>query len=173
MACPDPTSPPYYARRAAGGVGLIIFRFSQWKANHYDAQIASTPAELQALLTPLIEAGVDVLHPSTRRHYQPAFPDADPQLTLPGWTKKLTGLPVIAVGSVGLQTEFNPGKRDGDLIAPAPVDRLLEHYQAGEFDVIAIGRALLADPGWVNRLRDDALEGFVGYHAESALASLR
>ncbi len=89
-----------------------------------------------------------------------------------GWTKEITGLPVIAVGSVGLATAFKPGKRDGDPIAPAPVDRLLEQFDAGEFDLIAIGRALLADPAWVNRLRDDALDGFGGYHADSALASL-
>jgi 2,4-dienoyl-CoA reductase-like NADH-dependent reductase (Old Yellow Enzyme family) len=80
---------------------------------------------------------------------------------------------VIAVGSVGLATEFRPGKRDGEPIPPAPVDRLLAQFEAGEFDVIAIGRALLADPGWVNRLRDGALDEFGGYHAERALASLR
>ena len=42
----------------------------------------------------------------------------------------------------------------------------------GEFDVVAIGRALLADPAWVNRLRDDALDGFDGYEPESALSTL-
>jgi 2,4-dienoyl-CoA reductase-like NADH-dependent reductase (Old Yellow Enzyme family) len=159
-------------REAVGPDYPIIFRFSQWKALIYDARIAATPAELEAVLTPLVEAGVDVLHPSTRRHYVPPFPDEDPQLSLSGWTKKVTGVPVIAVGSVGLQTEFNPGKRDGGPIPPAPVDRLLDQYGAGEFDVVALGRALLADPGWVNRLRDGALDEFGGYHAETALARL-
>jgi 2,4-dienoyl-CoA reductase-like NADH-dependent reductase (Old Yellow Enzyme family) len=159
-------------RDAVGRDFPIVFRFSQWKADHYDAQIATSPAELEALLTPLVDAGVDVLHPSARRHYLPAFPDADPALTLPGWTKKITGLPVIAVGSIGLQTAHRSGK-PGDLVPPAPVNRLLEQYETGEFDVVALGRALLADPTWVNRLRDDALDGFIGYHADSALASLR
>lgn len=159
-------------RAAVGPDYPIIFRFSQWKSNHYDAGIAATPAELEALLTPLVDAGVDVLHPSTRRHYVPAFPDTDPRLSLSGWTKKLTGAPVIAVGSVGLATEFNPAKRFGDPIPPAPVDRLVAQFADGEFDIVAIGRALLADPAWVNRLRDDALDGFSGYHAETALAGL-
>jgi 2,4-dienoyl-CoA reductase-like NADH-dependent reductase (Old Yellow Enzyme family) len=159
-------------REAVGPDFPIGYRFSQWKADHYDAQIATTPAELEALLTPLIDAGVDVLHPSTRSHYVPAFPDSHPALSLSGWTKKLTGLPVIAVGSIGLQTAHRSGK-PGDLVPPAPVARLLEQYEAGEFDVVALGRALLADPTWVNRLRDDALDGFIGYHADSALASLR
>jgi 2,4-dienoyl-CoA reductase-like NADH-dependent reductase (Old Yellow Enzyme family) len=95
----------------------------------------------------------------------------DPEMSLPGWTKKVTGVPVIAVGSVGLKTEFTPG-RPGGRIPPAPVDRLLDQFQAGEFDVVAIGRALLADPTWVNRLRDDALDGFNGFDAEVALAGL-
>jgi 2,4-dienoyl-CoA reductase-like NADH-dependent reductase (Old Yellow Enzyme family) len=161
-------------RASVGPDFPIIFRFSQWKMHHYDASIATTPAELETLLVPLVEAGVDVLHPSTRRHYLPAFAGgagADAELSLPGWTKKITGLPVIAVGSVGLQTEFKPG-RPSDPIPPAPVDRLLTQYEAGEFDVVAIGRALLADPNWVNRLRDDALDDFGGYDAAAALSGL-
>jgi 2,4-dienoyl-CoA reductase-like NADH-dependent reductase (Old Yellow Enzyme family) len=159
-------------REAVGPDFPIVFRFSQWQTDHYDARIADTPGELETLLAPLIDAGVDVLHPSTRRHYAPAFPESDATLSLSGWTKKLTDVPVIAVGSVGLQTEHRSGK-PGDPVAPAPVDRLLEQFRGGEFDIVAIGRALLADPAWVNQLRDDALDGFTGYHAETALASLR
>lgn len=158
-------------RDAVGPDYPIIFRFSQWKATDYAASIADDPTQLQDLLTPLVEAGVDVLHPSTRRHYVPAFPDHDRELSLAGWTKKVTALPVIAVGSVGLETQFR-GEKRGDMIAPAPVDRLVEQFEAGEFDVVAIGRALLADPQWVNRLRDGELDGFTGYDAEVALAAL-
>ncbi|MCW2559925.1 MAG: 1,2-oxophytodienoate reductase [Mycobacterium sp.] len=158
-------------RAAVGPDFPIIFRFSQWKQTDYTASIADDPAELQELLAPLVDAGVDVFHPSTRRHYKPAFPNSDSELTLAGWTKKVTGVPVIAVGSVGLETEFTPGRAGGP-IPPAPVDQLLDHYGSGEFDVIAIGRALLADPTWVNRLRDDSLDGFHGFDAETALARL-
>jgi 2,4-dienoyl-CoA reductase-like NADH-dependent reductase (Old Yellow Enzyme family) len=158
-------------RAAVGSDYPIIFRFSQWKQTDYTASIAEDPTELQELLAPLVNAGVDVFHPSTRRHYKAAFPDGDPELSLSGWTKKVTGVPVIAVGSVGLETEFTPG-RAGGRIPPAPVDRLLDQYATGEFDVVAIGRALLADPTWVNRLREDSLDGFNGYDAESALAQL-
>lgn len=161
------------AVRAAVGPGFpIAFRFSQWKINRYDAQLAATPDELEELLAPLIGAGVDVFHPSTRRHYLPAFPDHDPRLSMAGWVRKLTGLPVIAVGSVGLDTEFAFRLGAGERIPPAPVCRLLDEYEAGEFDIVAIGRALLADPGWVARLRDGALDGFAGFDADSALARL-
>ncbi|MGE2690527.1 NADH:flavin oxidoreductase [Mycolicibacterium pulveris] len=158
-------------RAAVGPDYPIIFRFSQWKGTDYTASIADDPSQLQQLLMPLVEAGVDVLHPSTRRHYVPAFPDQDSALSLAGWTKKLTGVPVIAVGSVGLQTQFRSEKR-GQVIAPAPVDRLVEQFDAGEFDLVAIGRALLADPGWVNRLRANELDTFAGYDPATALASL-
>ncbi|MDV3130252.1 12-oxophytodienoate reductase [Mycobacterium sp. 21AC1] len=161
------------AVRAAVGPGFpIIFRFSQWKINRYDAQLAATPVELEKLLIPLIKAGVDAFHPSTRRHYLPAFPDHDPRLSMAGWVKKLTGLPAIAVGSVGLDTEFKFRLGEGERIPPAPVCRLLDEFEAGEFDIVAIGRALLADPGWVARLRDGALDGFAGFDADSALARL-
>ena len=158
-------------RAAVGPDYPIIFRFSQWKGTDYAASIADDPTQLAELLTPLAEAGVDVLHPSTRRHYVPGFPHYDRELSLAGWTKKVTGLPVITVGSVGLETQFR-GEKQGQVIRPAPVDRLVEQFEAGEFDVVAIGRALLADPEWVNRLRDGALDGFNGYDARIALSAL-
>ena len=159
-------------RVAVGPDFPIIFRFSQWKGADYDASIVDDPTELQELLAPLVDAGVDVFHPSTRRHYAAAFPEVDPELSLAGWTKKVTGTPVIAVGSVGLDTAFqDEGPRTE--IAPASADRVVAQFEAGEFDVIAIGRALLADPAWVNRLRDDTLDGFNGYEPKVALSSLR
>jgi 2,4-dienoyl-CoA reductase-like NADH-dependent reductase (Old Yellow Enzyme family) len=158
-------------RAAVGPDFPIIFRFSQWKGTDYDASLVGDPTELQELLAPLVDAGVDVFHPSTRRHYAAAFPDVDPVLSLAGWTKKVTGVPVIAVGSVGLDTAFrDEGPRKQ--ISPAAADQVVAQFDAGEFDVIAIGRALLADPTWVNRLRDDALDGFNGYEPESALSTL-
>ena len=158
-------------RGAVGPDYPIVYRFSQWKASDFGASIVGNPVELQELLGPLVDAGVDLFHPSTRRHYAPAFPDADPALSLSGWTKKVTGVPVIAVGSVGLETQFR-SERPGDVIQPAAVDRLVDQFEAGEFDLAAIGRALLADPTWVNRLRDDTLDGFNGYDAAVALAGL-
>lgn len=59
-------------------------------------------------------------------------------LSLAGWTKKVTGVPVIAVGSVGLQTQFRSEKQ-GEVIAPAAIDEVVSQFQAGEFDVIDIG----------------------------------
>ncbi|OBB57523.1 12-oxophytodienoate reductase [Mycobacterium sp. 852013-51886_SCH5428379] len=158
-------------RAAVGPDFPIIFRFSQWKGTDYTASIADDPTQLQELLTPLAEAGVDIFHPSTRRHYLPAFPDHDSAMSLAGWTRKVSGRPVVTVGSVGLETQFRSEKR-GQVIQPAPVDRLVEQFDAGEFDIVAIGRALLADPAWVNRLRSGELDRFAGYDPEVALSAL-
>ncbi|MGE2727966.1 12-oxophytodienoate reductase [Mycolicibacterium vaccae] len=158
-------------RAAVGPDYPVILRFSQWKGTDYNASIAADPIELQELLGPLIDAGVDMFHPSTRRHYLPGFPDADPTMSLAGWTKKVTGVPVIAVGSVGLETQFR-SEKPGQVIAPADLDRLVEQFDAGEFDVVALGRALLADPGWVHRLRTGTIDGFAGYDPATALAAL-
>lgn len=128
------------------GVGdlPISFRYSQWKADQYDARIAETPQELEAILTPLADAGVDAFHVSTRRFWLPAF-EGSP-LTLHGWTKKITGKAVIAVGSLGIDTQFgeNPtGERSVASITPAA-----QLLAAGEFDLLATGRTILADPEW-------------------------
>src|SRR6185437_12556392 len=78
----------------------IVFRFSQWKATDYDARIAADPAELQILLTRLAASGVDVFDVSTRRFWLAAFPGSP--FSLAAWTRRLSGCPTIAVGSIGL-----------------------------------------------------------------------
>jgi 2,4-dienoyl-CoA reductase-like NADH-dependent reductase (Old Yellow Enzyme family) len=83
--------------RSAVGVHFpICFRFSQWKVHDYDARIVNCPSELERLLLPLVDAGVDIFHTSTRRIWEPGFSGSE--MTLAGWTKKITGKPVIAVG---------------------------------------------------------------------------
>ncbi|MEV0280690.1 NADH:flavin oxidoreductase [Streptomyces sp. NPDC050610] len=123
----------------------IVFRMSQWKLGAYQARIAETPQELEVVLAPLAEAGVDAFHCSTRRYWLPEFEGSD--LNLAGWAKKLSGKAAISVGSVGLGTEFITMHRDerGDV---TDIDRLLDRMERDEFDVVAIGRALLADPDW-------------------------
>ncbi|HZZ53910.1 MAG TPA: hypothetical protein VFE26_06455, partial [Trebonia sp.] len=102
-------------RAATGPQFPIAFRFSQWKGSDYNAQIAENPAELEAFLAPLAAAGVSVFHASTRRYWVPAFDG--PGRTLAGWTRQLTGLPVITVGSVGVAAPFLGVADDGKTAA--------------------------------------------------------
>ena len=147
-------------RIATGPDFPIILRFSQWKQQDYDARLASNPAALEAFLAPLVSAGVDAFHCSNRRFWQPEFP-AEPggaTMNLAGWTKKLSGKPVITVGSVGLDTDFittftgkSAEHSSGNLQA------LVNMVARGEVDLVAVGRALLADPTWVIKVRDGRL----------------
>ncbi|MET7476319.1 NADH:flavin oxidoreductase [Streptomyces sp. NPDC005648] len=127
----------------------VIFRFSQWKLWAWEARLAETPGELEAVLAPLAEAGVDAFHASTRRHWTPEFEGSD--LNLAGWAKKLTGKPAITVGSVGLDGDF----LEAFLGKGAPLkglDGLLDRLEAGEYDLVAVGRALLQDPEWAAKV---------------------
>jgi len=94
--------------RLAVGELPIIIRISQWKSRNYDAKVATTPQELERWVKVLVNAGVDAIHCSQRRILEPEFPSVDGPhgLNLAGWVKKLSGLPTISVGSVGLSSEF-------------------------------------------------------------------
>jgi 2,4-dienoyl-CoA reductase-like NADH-dependent reductase (Old Yellow Enzyme family) len=158
-------------RAAVGEDFPIIFRFSQWKQQNYDAKLCQTPEELETFLTLLSNAGVDIFHASTRRFWLPEFEGSD--LNLAGWTKKLTNKPVITVGSVGLDSDFTgEGSMDlGGTSNPTGIDGLLERLNNDEFDLVAIGRALLVDAQWVNKIRDKK-EGEIAPFNKEALMKL-
>jgi 2,4-dienoyl-CoA reductase-like NADH-dependent reductase (Old Yellow Enzyme family) len=137
-------------RREVGPDFPICLRYSQWKLQDFTARLAQTPAELETFLAPLVDAGVDIFHASTRRFWLPEFDDSD--LNLAGWTKKLTGKPVITVGSVGLDQEF-VSAFVGVGAQTRGLEDLLARFDRGEFDLIAVGRALLQDPAWVEKIR--------------------
>lgn len=152
-------------RKAVGPDFPIALRFSQWKSEDYTAKLASTPAELEHFLKPLIEAGVDVFHCSTRRFWEPEFPDSE--LNLAGWVKKLTGKPTITVGSVGLDGDFMSFFTEGKSSGVVKIDGLIERLERGEFDLVAIGRALLADPAWTSKIRDGLLDELTPFTKEA------
>lgn len=146
----------------------LIIRLSQWKAQDFTARNAATPDELLAWLTPLAEAGVDMFHCSQRRFWEPEF--AGSPLNFAGWAKKLTGKPTITVGSVGLDGDFVAGF-GGQTSKPASLDELVRRLEAEEFDLVAVGRALLVDPRWPEKVRAGRFTELAGFE-RSALATL-
>ncbi|MFD4790421.1 NADH:flavin oxidoreductase [Streptomyces sp. NPDC058459] len=142
----------------------VIFRYSQWKQQDYSARLAETPEELEAILAPLSAAGVDVFHASTRRYWQPEFDGSD--LNLAGWTKKVTGKPVITVGSVGLNGDF-VGAFQGEGSPVKGIEDLLDGLERGEYDLVAIGRALLQDPEWAAKVLAGRFDELAAYDAAS------
>ncbi|MFE2278862.1 NADH:flavin oxidoreductase [Streptomyces sp. NPDC059454] len=153
------------AVRAAVSPGFpVIFRYSQWKQDAYDARLAETPQELEAILAPLAAAGVDAFHASTRRYWLPEFEDSD--LNLAGWTKKLTGKPAITVGSVGLDGEFIEAFQ-GRGAGLGSIDNLLDRMERDEFDLVAVGRALLQDPSWAAKVLAGRFDELAPYEPAS------
>jgi 2,4-dienoyl-CoA reductase-like NADH-dependent reductase (Old Yellow Enzyme family) len=143
------------AVRAAVGPDLpIILRVSQWKQQDFSAKLARTPDEIADWLVPLKEAGVDIFHASQRRFWEAEFPEIDGKdgLNFAGWVKKLTGAATISVGSVGLSGEFIAAF-GGEKSSPVGIEGLIRRMEREEFDLIAVGRAILNDPKWVSKVR--------------------
>ena len=153
-------------RAAVGADYPIIFRFSQWKQQDYTAHLAPTPELLEQFLAPLADAGVDIFHCSQRRFWEPEFESSE--LNLAGWTRKITGKPCITVGSVGLDGEFLQFMVNTDKVAQtANIDGLLERLEADEFDLVAVGRALLVDPQWADKVREGRFEDIAPFSREA------
>ena len=138
-------------RAAVGPDFPVIIRLSQWKMPLFDFKLARTPDEMAAWLEPLADAGADAFHCSQRRFWEAEFEGSD--LNMAGWAKKLTGKASITVGSVGLSGDFIGGF-GGEVSHPASLDELVRRLERGDFDLVAVGRALLADPEWAAKVRD-------------------
>jgi 2,4-dienoyl-CoA reductase-like NADH-dependent reductase (Old Yellow Enzyme family) len=150
-------------RRAVGEDFPILLRLSQWKPLDYNFQLAKTPQEMEAWLTPLAQAGVDIFHCSQRRFWETEFPNSD--LNFAGWAKKLTGKATITVGSVGLSNEFIESFKGAGSSA-TQIDEVVRRLERGDFDLVAVGRSVLSDPGWVRKVQEDRTTELVGFRVE-------
>jgi len=155
-------------RAAVGPQFPVIIRLSQWKQQDFAAKLAPTPADMEAWLAPLAAAGADAFHCSQRRFWEPEFEGSD--LNFAGWAKKLTGKVAITVGSVGLTGDFIAAY-GGEKSAPAALDDLVRRLERGDFDLVAVGRALLQDPDWALKVREDRTEELMDFD-RAAMATL-
>ena len=144
-------------RRLAPGMPVIL-RMSQWKMVDYDAMLADTPQELEAMLAPVVEAGVDLFDCSQRRFWEPTFEGSD--LNLAGWVKKLTGVPTLTVGSIGLDCDLLASLGEGRTAECnlASLDELMRRFDRGDFDLIGVGRSMIAQPDWAHIVRRGELD---------------
>jgi 2,4-dienoyl-CoA reductase-like NADH-dependent reductase (Old Yellow Enzyme family) len=138
-------------RAVVGEEPPVIFRFSQWKQQDFRARLANTPQELEEILGPISDAGVDAFDASVRYFNRAEF-EGSP-LNLAGWAKKLTGKLSMAVGGIGLNKGYYDSKRDGAAAAAYNFEALMERFTRGEFDLVEVGRSLLHDPHWTRKVR--------------------
>lgn len=143
-------------RAAVGPDFPVILRISQWKQQDYSARLADTPAMLKAIFQPIADAGVDMFHCSQRRYWEPEFPGSD--LNLAGWMRHLLGKPTITVGSVGMAGPMSVTDVGERAEVSTDLSPLIARLEAGEFDLVAVGRSLLADPAWARKLHEGRLD---------------
>ena len=153
------------ARRVAFGVAVvqairaevgeakpIVFRFSQFKMQDYGAMLADTPDGLAGLLGPLADAGVDLFDASQRYFDTPTFEGSS--LNLAGWAKRLTGKASMTVGGVALGKAMGSARHiDDSQQSLNNLPLLMDRFERGEFDMVAVGRAILNDPAWFAKAR--------------------
>jgi 2,4-dienoyl-CoA reductase-like NADH-dependent reductase (Old Yellow Enzyme family) len=155
-------------REAVGEDFAIILRVSQWKTYDYDAKLVRDPEEMYRWLDPLVRAGVDIFHASQRRFWEPEF-DGDPK-NLGGWIKEVTGKPVITVGSIGMDRDLMQDFVEG-VSSPMlnRLEELVSMFERGEFDLVALGRVLLADPDWLMKVEQGRIDELTAYDRALAL----
>ena len=143
---------------------IVGLRFSQWKQHDFEAKLASNPEELKMILTLPVESGLDYLHSSMRRFWESEFEGSNENLAY--WTKKITKIPTIGVGSVGLDSDFI------DMTAPATptsIDKAIDDITNDKYDLIAVGRALLSDHEWVLKMKEGRVNDVIPYTKDALL----
>lgn len=148
-------------RQAIGPDALVSLRFSQFKEVDYGARVFETPEELAEFGALARDAGLSMLNVSSRRFGKPEWPQRDPALGIAGWTKRLTGLPVMTTGSIGLSSDIFADLFDGQdpsLALAADLAELARRFAADEFDLVGIGRMHIANADFVTKLREGRLD---------------
>ena len=124
----------------------------------------AAPEELSQFLAPLAAAGVDIFHCSTRRFREPEFEGSS--LNLAGWVKRSSNKPAITVGLVGLDNDMFSAFR-GEGSGVAFIDQLIDMLKRDEFDLVAVGRALLVDPAWAAKVREGRTDQLLPFSSEA------
>ena len=99
-----------------------------------------------------------------RRFWESEFEGSQENLAY--WTKKISNIPTIGVGSVGLDSDFI------DMTAPskpASIDKAIDDISKEKYDLLAVGRALLSDHEWVLKMKEGRLKDVIPYSKEALL----
>jgi len=115
-------------RNTVGHDFTILYRYSDFSRDCPDNRMSSL-GEFERAMEMLVSAGTDILHISTSDAFAPAYGTDMPLALI---AKAHTGVPVIAVGGV------TRGEQAEKLCAMG-------------IDLVAVGRALLADPQWLEK----------------------
>ena len=166
------------AIRAATGPDFpLSFRFSQFKEVDYGATIAGSPGELREMVVLLRRAGVDHFNVSSRRYFKPEWPASEhPDWSIAEWTRSFTDAPVMTCGSVGLDVEMFANLFDDKEPTQLSIERdllsLAERVRRGTLDLIGVGRMHIANPDFVNKVREGRFGDIALFQKHIHLAEL-
>lgn len=121
-------------REAVGPDFTVGIRISQGKVNDYTHKWVGKEQDAATIFGQLGQAGLDYIHVTEHKAWQPAFDTSD--LPLAAFAKKYGKIPVIA---------------NGHLENPSKASEMITH---GEADVITLGKGALANHDWVNKVQD-------------------
>jgi len=134
-------------RVTIGDLPLCI-RLSQHAVNDYGWVTWADQEELEHCLQRLRAAGIDFFHSSGYRLEAPAFADGE---TFVSALKRLGGLPAIGSGGITYSntTAESFAGEVAELTDPAACESAIEQ---GECDLVAVGRAMIANPDWASKV---------------------
>lgn len=160
------------ARERTGAGYPLLMGLSQFAVNDYGWVTWPTPADLAVTVNCLKAAGVDGFHVAAHRIGVPGFAaEADPAGHGLAWhVRQTSGLPVSAAGGVTYSTTIGESLMgaDSQIADPAEAARMLVN---GDADLIAVGRAMVANPDWVIKVRAGRWQELAPFRRE-ALATL-
>ncbi|VWX48194.1 hypothetical protein [Novosphingobium sp. 9U] len=113
-------------------------RSSQWQQQDCQASLVRSPTELEAMLRPLVDAGVNEFDASTRRFHTPAF--RSERAYLGGMDPEGQRPASLAVGGVGLGRDLYGSYAAGGSNGVDNLNEVRRRITAGEFDLIGVGR---------------------------------
>ena len=160
------------AIKAAVGTDMpVIMRLAQFAINDFEWETWANPEELAITVKCLVDAGVDLFHASSHRLNTPAFPKTEGAegRSLAAYIKELSGCPTIAVGGVSYSATVFESLGGGDCVVTDPIDAV-EMVEAGDADLIAVGRALISNPDWCRKVEAGEWQSLNSFGREALMS---
>ncbi|MCG2633522.1 MAG: 12-oxophytodienoate reductase [Gammaproteobacteria bacterium] len=160
------------AIRAAVGPDLpVIMRLAQFAINDFEWQTWANPDELECTVKRLVAAGVSLFHASSHRLNTPAFPwlHGANGRSLSSYIKEFSGCPTIAVGGVSYSATVFESLGGGTCAVTDPIDAAAM-IEAGDADLIAIGRALISNPDWCRKVEAGEWRSLLPFGREALMS---
>ncbi len=145
----------------------LLMGLSQFAVNDFAATTWKTPQELTTTLHCMKQAGLNGLHTVGYRLNTPAFTAAaDPAGHSLAWhARQLSGLPVSAAGGITYSTSVGESLMGAESQLADPIEAV-QALADGTADLIAVGRAMVANPDWGDKIRSGRWRELVPFTRE-------